>query len=88
MVGFRVALAVAAGIGRYSVGKTFFYTLISYLLFAGLLAYLGFKLVTHFDVIEHYFRTYNAIVWQILISAVVVFVARRFLQTRSGWGTK
>jgi membrane protein DedA with SNARE-associated domain len=78
VVGFRVALVLAAGIGRYPTWRMFGYTL-----FGGLLMYLGFKLVEHLDVIEHYFRTYNYIGWPIVITIVVVWAVRRILKVRA-----
>ncbi len=84
VVGFRVALAVAAGIGGYSAVRMFAYTLVSYLLFAGLLMYLGFKLVENLDRIEYYFRTYNYIGWPIVVALVATYVFRRFRAIKNG----
>ncbi|RME25463.1 MAG: DedA family protein, partial [Candidatus Zixiibacteriota bacterium] len=52
VVGIRAALAVAAGIGRYSSVRMFIYSTISYLLFAGLLMYIAVSLVENLEVIE------------------------------------
>ncbi|MBD3258348.1 hypothetical protein GF377_07930 [candidate division GN15 bacterium] len=82
VVGFRVILAIAAGIGKYPAAKMFVYTLISYILFSGLLVYLGYKLVEHFDVIGYYFRTYNYIAWPLVFAIVAVFVYRRVKRIR------
>lgn len=84
VVGFRVALAVAAGIGGYSAVRMFAYTLVSYLLFAGLLMYLGFKLVENLDRIEYYFRTYNYIGWPIVVALVATYLFRRFRAIKKG----
>jgi len=54
-----------------------------YTLFAGLLMYLGYKLVEHYDRIEYYFRTYNTIGWTIVIGIVVIYVARRWSRIKA-----
>ncbi len=84
VMGFRVILAVAAGIGAYRAGRMLLYSLISYLLFAGLLMYLGFKLVENFERIEYYFRTYNYVVCPIVVALVLVFLFRRISEIRKG----
>jgi membrane protein DedA with SNARE-associated domain len=81
-LGFRVVLAVAAGIGRYPAFKMFLYTLISYILFTGLLMFLGYKLVEHLDAIALYFRTYNYIVWPLVLALVVWWAVRRYRRIR------
>jgi len=83
VVGFRVALALAAGISKYSSIRMFLYTTISYMLFAGLLMYLGYKLVEHYDRIEYYFKTYNTIGWTIIIGLVAFYVFRRYQKIRA-----
>jgi len=82
VVGFRVLLALAAGMGRYPGFRAFGYILVSYCAFVGLLMYLGFKLVANLDVIEYYFDTYKHIAWPIVIVIVVFFVGRRILMIR------
>ena len=84
VVGIRVALIVAAGVGSYRIVRMFFYMLISYLLFAGLLMYLGFKLVENLDRVEYYFRTYNYIGWPIVVAVVLVYLFRRIRKIRKG----
>jgi len=83
IVGFRVALAIAAGISRYPSLKMFFYTLVSYMLFTGLLMYLGYKLVENYERIEYYFRTYNTIGWTVVIGLVVIYVFRRYRKVKA-----
>ena len=82
VVGFRVILALAAGMGRYPSYKMFIYTLLSYAGFAGLLMYLGFKLVANLDLIEHYFNTYKYVAWPIVIAIVGYYVTRRIIKIR------
>lgn len=84
VVGFRVALAVAAGISGYSAVRMFAYTLISYLGFAGLLMYLGYKLIENLDQVEYYFRTYNYILWPIVVALVAIYLFRRIKAIREG----
>ncbi len=78
VVGFRSAIALGAGIGRYRVAKMFLYSLVSYIIFAGLLMYMGMALVKNFDRIEYYFSTYNRIVWPLLIVLVAGYIVHRF----------
>jgi len=82
VVGFRSALAIGAGIGRYRAFKMFVYSLISYLVFAGLLMYIAYKLVENVEVIDYYFTTYNRIVWPILGAAVIVYIWHRYRKFR------
>jgi membrane protein DedA with SNARE-associated domain len=83
VVGFRSALAVAAGIGRYPAGKMFLFSLLSYFAFTGMLMYIGFVLVDNLGLIEQYFDQYNRIIWPLLILAAVAFVVHRYLKLRS-----
>lgn len=82
VVGFRVIIALSAGMGRYPSYRMFVYTLISYCAFVGLLMYLGFKLVANLGLIEYYFQTYKHIAWPIIIAVVVFYVGRRILKIR------
>ena len=82
VVGFRVALALAAGMGKYSVGRMLAFSSVSYFLFAGLLMFLGYKLVENYDRIAYYFRTYNYIGWPLVIGVVLVYVWRRVQKIR------
>jgi len=84
VVGMRVILAVAAGIGAYPALRMIFYTFMSYVLFASLLMYLGFKLVENFEQIEYYFTTYNYIGWPIVVAIIVLYLFRRNRKTRKG----
>ena len=84
VVGMRVVLAVAAGIGVYPALRMIFYTFISYVLFASLLMYLGFTLVENLDKIEYYFRTYNYIGWPIVVAIIALYLFRRNRKTRKG----
>ncbi|MBU0982594.1 MAG: DedA family protein [candidate division Zixibacteria bacterium] len=86
VVGFRVILALAAGMGKYSATKMAVYTGISYVMFASLLVYLGYKLIEHLDVIEHYFKTYNYIGWPLVAVLVVLYIVRKITKTREGNG--
>jgi membrane protein DedA with SNARE-associated domain len=84
VMGIRVVLALAAGIAVYSAIRMFVYTLVSYLLFAGLLMYLGYKLVENLDRVDYYFTTYNYIVWPIVVAVVAVYLVRRPRPVRKG----
>jgi membrane protein DedA with SNARE-associated domain len=80
VVGLRAAIALTAGIGRYNTAKMLVYSTISYLIFVGLLMYMSMALVENFDRIAYYFRTYNSIVWPLLILLVVTYLVRRFFR--------
>jgi membrane protein DedA with SNARE-associated domain len=83
VVGFRSALAIGAGIGRYNTYKMFVYSLISYMVFVGLLMYIADKLVENLDVIDKYVTTYNRIVWPVLGAVVIVYIWYRFKKFRN-----
>jgi membrane protein DedA with SNARE-associated domain len=82
IVGLRSALALAAGIAHYYPVRMFIYSLISYLLFVGMLVLLAMKLVQHFELIEQYVRTYNIIVWPLVGLLIAAFVWRRIKRYR------
>jgi membrane protein DedA with SNARE-associated domain len=77
VVGLRVALLVGAGIVAYPALKVAVYTLISYLLFSGLLMFLGYYLVEHLDKIATFLTTYNYIAWVIVVALVAAYLFRR-----------
>ncbi len=82
IVGFRSAIAVGAGIGRYHTAKMLLYSLLSYVLFVALLMYVAVTVVDNFDVVARYISTYHRILWPIVIVLLLVYVARRFVQLR------
>ncbi len=74
MVGFRSALTLVAGVSDYNAGKMLIYSLLSYVLFTGLVMYAAAKLVQNLDAIVYYFETYNKIVWPILLLLVLLLI--------------
>ncbi|MEW5796634.1 MAG: DedA family protein [Candidatus Zixiibacteriota bacterium] len=82
VVGLRVALIVGAGITAYPAIRMVIYTLISYLVFSGLLLFLGFQLVENLDRVEVFLTTYNYVVWVILVALVGWYVFRRAKKSR------
>lgn len=84
VVGLRVALIVGAGIAAYPAMRMVLYTLISYLLFSGLLMFLGFKLMEHLDKIETLLTTYNYIGWLIVVALIAWYLFRRAKNARKG----
>lgn len=74
VVGFRSALAVAAGVARYPASLMLLYSTISYLLFTGLILYITSTLVGNVEVIEQYFTTYHLIMWPIAIAAALIYI--------------
>jgi len=79
VVGFRSALAVGAGIGRYQAVKMFVYSLISYLVFSSLLMYIAYQLVENVETIDYYFRAYNRIIWPVLLALLIWYIVNRYL---------
>ncbi len=73
-VGFRSALALAAGVGQYQAGKMFLYTLISYILFTSLLMYAAIAFVENYDNLAVLIKTYNWIVLPLLIIGLVLYI--------------
>jgi len=84
VVGFRSALALVAGIGRYPAGRMIVYSAISYVVFTGVLTYIAVKLVDNLDRIEHLFDRYNQIVWPVLVVACLLYVYSRYRKLRKG----
>lgn len=82
VVGFRSAIAVGAGMGRYAPLSMFIYSLVSYILFGGLLLYLGYALAENFDRMAHLWRTYNLAAWVVVLILVTSLVTWRVLKAR------
>jgi membrane protein DedA with SNARE-associated domain len=82
VVGMRAVLAIVAGIGCYPPGRMLAFSTVSYFLFAGLLMYLGAKVVENLNLIEYYFRTYNWIAWPIVIAIVLIVIGRKLRAVR------
>ncbi|KAA3633805.1 MAG: DedA family protein [Calditrichaeota bacterium] len=78
VVGFRSALALVAGISRYSQILMIVYSTISYLIFCGLIYYVAIALVDNFDTLSKYIRTYNWIVFLVLIIFMLLFILNKF----------
>ena len=78
VVGFRSALALAAGVSRYDAVKMVVYTALSYILFTSLLFYATISLVENFDLLAKYVKTYNWIVFPLLIILLLFYIFSRF----------
>ncbi len=74
VVGFRSALALAAGVGQYQVGKMFLYSLISYILFTSLLMYSAIAFIENYDNLASFIKTYNWIVLPLLIIIILLYI--------------
>ncbi len=86
VVGFRSIIAIGAGIGKFHPVKMLIYSLISYILFGGLLLYLGYALVENFDKIAYYFKTYNTIAWPLIIGTFLFIIIRKVINVRKKAG--
>ncbi len=87
VVGFRAAIAVGAGIARYPAWWMVLYSLISYVLFTGLIFFLAMVVVDNLQLIGQYFRTYNMIAWPVVlgaVAAVIIWKVRRVRKKRRG----
>lgn len=84
VVGFRAAIAVVAGLGKYPSGAMLLLSTVSYLVFAGLLMYLAFVAVENLDRIVYYYRTYNLIVIPVVLAMIALFVVRKIIKVRKG----
>jgi len=82
VVGFRVAIALVAGLGRVGAGSMVVFSSISYMLFVSVLMYLGYVAAENMGVIEHYFRTYKTIAWPVVILIVGYWAVRKFISIR------
>ncbi len=82
VIGFRSALALAAGVGQYQVGKMFLYTIISYILFTSLLMYSAIAFIENYDGLASFIKTYNWIVLPLLIIAVVLYILSKLKNQR------
>lgn len=77
VVGFRSALALAAGVGQYKAGKMFLYSLISYILFTSLLMYSAIAFIENYDNLASFIKTYNWIVLPLLIIIILLYILRK-----------
>ena len=77
VVGFRSAIALAAGVGQYQALKMFIYSLISYILFTSLLFYSSIAFVENYENLSKFIKTYNWIVIPLLIIVVVLFILNK-----------
>ncbi len=82
VVGFRVVIALTAGMGRVPLVSMIVFSAVSYVAFVALLIYLGFVFVENLYLVEYYFKTYNTIAWPIAIGLVILFVVRKIQRIR------
>jgi len=77
VVGARSALALVSGMSRYPTGRMVAFSIVSYLLFAGLLLVAAAALVENVDTVQRVLTTYSAIVWPVVIISFVVWLLHR-----------
>jgi membrane protein DedA with SNARE-associated domain len=82
VVGFRVVIALTAGMGRVPLVTMIIFSAVSYIGFVAVVMYLGYVFVENLDVVEYYFRTYNYIAWPIAISLVILLVVYKVRRIR------
>lgn len=83
VLGLRSAIAVGAGIARYPAWRMVLYSLISYVLFTGIVFFLAMVVVDNLGRIAEYFQTYNMIVWPIVVAAVAALIIWKVRQVRA-----
>lgn len=83
VVGFRSALALVAGMGRVNAVSMLIFSTLSYFLFSGLIMFLSYKLVANLDRVQSYFKTYNMILWPIIIVLIGWFVIYKIRKVRN-----
>ena len=74
VVGFRSALALASGVGKYPAGRMLLYSIVSYLLFTSLLMFAAIKFIENYENLAIIVKTYNWIVFPLLIIGVVLYI--------------
>lgn len=82
IVGMRTVIALVAGIGRYQPVKMLVYSVISYVIFTGLLFYLAITLVENLERIEYYFKTYNLAVWIVIGGLLVGYIGYKIRRAK------
>ena len=85
VVGGRVAIALASGISKYPPALMFTYSLISSMLFHGILIFLAYAADAYVDNLVDGFNSYSKIVLAILAAALIlwlVVVVRRSLYAK------
>lgn len=82
VVGFRSALALAAGISRYNQAGMIIFSSISYVIFGGLLIYLASTTVENYDVVMNYVITYQRVLIPLLLIIVILYILRKIIRLR------
>ncbi len=85
IVGIRVAIAVAAGVGKYPPGRMLFYTVLSTLAFHGLLIGIAYLLYHSISGVVTGVSIYSKIILAlaaILVILWVILIMRRFMYER------
>ncbi|MBK7104152.1 MAG: DedA family protein [Ignavibacteriae bacterium] len=80
--GTRSVISFFSGVHELNVYKTFFYSLISALLWNFLIIYLGMTLGNNIQQIDYYLQTYSNIGLGITILVVIYFTIKYFLKKR------
>ena len=73
LAGMRSTVAVFAGIGGLRPGRVALFSLVSILVWNGILIYVGFLVGSNWEVVAGFLKVYNRIVWIVIL--VVLFVA-------------
>ncbi len=84
VIGIRSGLAIVSGISKFNGFLMLIYSIISYILFGGLLMYIAIALVENFDKITYYVKTYNLIFWPILIFIILWFIISKIKKVKQG----
>ncbi len=80
--GARSVISIFAGISELKTGKVALYSLISCLLWNGMLIYAGYKAGKNWETITVLLKQYNKIILFLIIAAVMVFAVKRLIKRR------
>jgi membrane protein DedA with SNARE-associated domain len=80
--GARSVISIFAGISELKTGRVAIYSLISCLVWNGMLVYAGYKAGKNWGAITVFLKQYNEIVLIIIIAGVIIFALKRLIRHR------
>lgn len=82
IVGARAAIALVTGISNYNFSRMFLFASISFWIFNGLLLFSSYLFVVNFDTIAYYLRTYEKIVWPVIVLVAIIFIVAKIYRMK------
>jgi membrane protein DedA with SNARE-associated domain len=77
LAGVRSLVAVSAGLGRMRYGLFLFFSMVSILVWNGLLLLLGLQLGQHWERVARWFRVYNGVIVALLLVLIVFWYLKK-----------